>query len=764
MNLWLKQLIFLIICFFSLHTFSMGKTSSVNLIPKPVFITEKEGKFLLNPQTVIIAKDSDSKQNAILFNDYLLNFCGYKLNLLEKDNGQSNSILLTPSIELGGRMPPESYRLSVSAERIKISGIDAAGLFYGIQSLIQLLGAEKKSQIEIPCLEITDYPKFKWRGMHLDVSRHFFPKEFIKKYLDFLAMYKMNIFHWHLTDDQGWRIEIKKYPKLTDVGAWRNGTLIGHYRDFPHKYDSAKYGGYYTQEDIKEIIEYANQRHITIVPEIEMPGHSLAAITSYSEFSCTGGPFEVANEWGIFEDVFCPKEETFKFLEDVLTEVCALFPGKYIHIGGDESPKDRWKKCPKCQERIKKEGLKDETELQSYFTMRIEKIVNSKGKTVIGWDEILEGGLAPNATVMSWRGTEGGIDAARQKHNVVMTPGGYCYFDYYQGNPKFEPIAIGGYTTVEKVYSYNPVPSELTKDEQKYILGAQGNVWTEYISTPEHVEYMVFPRICALSEILWNPADKNYPDFKKRLIEHFKLLDMLGINYSKSIYEIQMKAEPAETGISVSLIPPSSEGELKFSLAQDDFSMLYPYTVPLNIISSSTLSAAYYENEKQIGNKISLVFYINKATGKNVTLTTPPHENYNTGGAFTLVDGIKGIIPWYGKEWLGWNGKNMEAVVDLGRVQEITKVSVDVLDAEESWIYLPIKIEVYISSDGTSFEKLGETDKEQIRNMKRDVIFTFEKKQARFVKVFAENYGKIPTGKPGEGYDAWLFVDEISIE
>jgi hexosaminidase len=425
-------------------------------------------------------------------------------------------------------LEPESQFPNKEAYQLNILG-DRASYLRFVQSRIVLWHPNvtpinpiyyQCPEIKLDNLMMDDIPKFQWRGMHLDVSRHFFSKEFIKKYIDYLAMYKMNTFHWHLTDDQGWRIEIKKYPKLTEVGAWRNGSMTGHYTD--QTFDDIRYGGFYTQEEIKEIVAYAKERYITVVPEIEMPGHALAALASYPEFSCTGGPFEVGKSWGVFDDVFCPKDETFTFLENILAEVIALFPSEYIHIGGDECPKVRWKSCPKCQKRIKDEKLKDEHELQSYFIQRIEKFVNSKGRKIIGWDEILEGGLAPNAAVMSWRGTEGGIAAAKEKHFVVMSPGSHCYFDHYQGEPKNEPIAFGGYTNVEKVYSFNPIPKELSEEESKYILGAQANVWTEYINTPEHVEYMVFPRIAALSEVLWGTSNPNeYKVFETRLISAF---------------------------------------------------------------------------------------------------------------------------------------------------------------------------------------------------------------------------------------------------
>lgn len=494
---------------------------TLNLIPKPQNIEHYSGSFVLNSKTVIQA-DKNSFEAKYL-QQIIEQQLGLNLEITTSSKAKSKIIFVTKIIE-EKKSFKEWYNLSISKNEVVIKATEDHGIFYAIQTLIQLLPLEKSLEIKIPCLSITDQPKFQWRGMHLDVSRHFFPKDFIKKYIDYLTMYKMNTFHWHLTDDQGWRIEIKKYPKLTEVGAWRNGSMIGHYTD--QTFDDIRYGGFYTQEEIKEIVAYAKERHITIVPEIEMPGHALAALASYPEFSCTGGPFEVGKTWGVLEDVFCPKDETFTFLENVLSEVMELFPSEYIHIGGDESPKVRWKTCPHCQKRIKEEHLKDEHELQSYFIQRIEKFVNSKGRKIIGWDEILEGGLAPNAAVMSWRGTEGGIAAAKQKHFVVMSPGSHCYFDHYQGEPKNEPIAFGGYTNVEKVYSFNPIPKELSAEESKYILGAQANLWTEYINTPEQVEYMIFPRIAALSEVLWGTSDpNNYKEFEKRLIQHFEMYE-----------------------------------------------------------------------------------------------------------------------------------------------------------------------------------------------------------------------------------------------
>lgn len=507
--------------------------SQTGIIPEPQNVTLNNDRFELTWQTLIKTNSPQSDIAAKILNDYLLLITGRKLLV--------NSVpayLVRTEIHITETGPdtehPEKYFLSVSNNLIELKG-DAQGIMRGIYGLIQLIPVDEKEKM-IQGLEITDYPKFSYRGMHLDVCRHFFSKEEVKRYIDFLALYKFNYFHWHLTDDQGWRIEIKKYPKLTEIGAYRNGTLIGHAGKKPKEYDNIRYSGFYTQEEIKEIIAYANERKITVIPEIEMPGHSLAAVTSYPGLSCTGGPFEVAKEWGVFKDVFCTKEETFNFLEDVLSEVAELFPSPYIHIGGDECPKDRWKNCPVCQKRIKDENLKDENELQSYFITRIEKFLNSKGKTIIGWDEILEGGLAPNAVVMSWRGTEGGIEAAKMNHYVIMTPVSHCYFDYYQGNKETEPLAIGGFTPVEKVYAFNPVPEILNDEEKNFIIGAQANLWTEYIPAFSHVEYMLFPRIAALSEVVWSyPKERNFENFKSRLINHFKLLDLLKINYCKEI-------------------------------------------------------------------------------------------------------------------------------------------------------------------------------------------------------------------------------------
>ena len=518
---------------------AQGGGPDLGIIPAPVSVKKNAGEFILSQQTVLLA-DTVTNKAVVFLTDYLRNKAMLHVQL-KTNNGASapNSIVLTATGTDG--LPADGYRLTITPQQILIAG-KGTGLFYGIQTLIQLIPEERTAVINLPCLQIEDYPRFGYRGLMLDVCRHFFSVEFVKKYIDLMAAYKLNNFHWHLTDDQGWRIEIKKYPKLTQIGSQRAETVIGNYHDrTPQQYDNTPYGGYYTQDQVRDVVKYAADRYINIVPEIEMPGHSEAALSAYPELSCDPSQtYKVAGTWGVFHDIYCPSDKTFNFLQDVLTEVMDLFPSKYIHIGGDEAPKDAWKKSEFCQDLIKKLGLQDdktsskEDKLQSYFIQRIEKFVNSKGRSIIGWDEILEGGLSPNATVMSWRGEEGGIAAAQQNHNVVMTPGsGGLYIDQQQGKANEEPLSIGGYDPLSKIYSYNPTPDVLTPGQQKFIIGVQANLWTEYIPSDTKVEYMVLPRLLALSEVAWTPlADKNFSDFADtRLPIHLEKIDKSGLSY-----------------------------------------------------------------------------------------------------------------------------------------------------------------------------------------------------------------------------------------
>jgi hexosaminidase len=539
----MKTLFFFFV-FCSIFTASAhAQNAGLNIIPQPKSVTRLKGEFKFNRKTKINVIDSDdvSRKSAAILNDLLLKYYGFKLEVTTNKPPKKNVILIfqktlsTETLRKDYVLPSdfaEGYSLYVSPEKIRIHASET-GQFYALQTLMQLLPVNFKGEARIPAVDISDAPRFSYRGMHLDVGRHFFPVEFVKKYIDLMAQYKFNQFHWHLTEDQGWRIEIKKYPKLTEIGSRRKETQKEKNRD-PYVGDAVPVEGFYTQEQIKEVVAYAKARRINVIPEIELPGHSSAALAAYPELGCKENyEYKVKSTWGIFKEVYCPSEATFKFLEDVLEETIALFPDSpYIHIGGDEVLKDHWKESAFVQELKAKENLKDEHEVQSYFIRRMEKFINSKGKKIIGWDEILEGGLAPNATVMSWRGEKGGIEAAKAKHDVIMTPTDFMYFDFGQGDPKTEPLNIGNYLPLEKVYSYNPHPKELTEEERKYVLGAQANVWTEYIKTPEKVEYMVFPRLLALAEVVWSPLEsKNYADFTARLSAHFPRLDEQNVNY-----------------------------------------------------------------------------------------------------------------------------------------------------------------------------------------------------------------------------------------
>ncbi|MCU4157825.1 family 20 glycosylhydrolase [Carboxylicivirga sp. A043] len=532
------------------------KSNEYNLVPYPQQLKAQQGSFTINGSTKVSYQGSEnSRFVAQAFADFIEPASGLQLQIEPIENTEliKNAVCFVEDASLEG--VEGSYQLVVTKDGILVKSNNPVGLFYGFQTIRQLMPAKveskelvKNTDWTVPAVEITDAPNFSYRGLHLDVGRHFFPIDFIKKYIDLLALHKMNVFHWHLTEDQGWRLEIKKYPKLAEVAAFRDETLVGHLGVGERQYDGKRYGGYYTQEEAREIVQYAADRFITVIPEIELPGHAQAALAAYPEFGCTGGPYEVAKEWGVFKEVYCAgNEEVFSFLEDVLVEVMDIFPSKYIHIGGDECPKARWEECPKCKKRMQAEGCKDAHELQSYFIHRIEKFLNANGRDIIGWDEILEGGLAPNATVMSWRGIKGGEEAAKQGHNVIMTPNTHFYLDYYQNNPQKEPLAIGGYLPLSKVYSYDPMAGDLTAEEAKHIIGVQGNVWTEYMAESDYVEYMTYPRACAIAEVGWLDFSKrDYEAFARRLQSHFKRFDVMGVNYFDKVLMPSPSVEKVE--------------------------------------------------------------------------------------------------------------------------------------------------------------------------------------------------------------------------
>lgn len=663
------------------------------IIPIPLSVEQQNGFFELNKRTTVCTnlKGDERKQMLSFLKSSPLQLL--PSHSVSKGN-QVNLLLVNDETDLPSS---ESYRLSISPWEVVISARDGAGLFYGVQSLLQIAEQHKMARgYKLPSTLIKDTPRFAYRGLHLDVSRNFFPKEFVKKQLDMMAYYKLNRFHWHLTDAAGWRIEIKKYPMLTYMSAWRPVKSWKEWwkgdRLYSFEKDTRAQGGYYTQEDIKEIVAYAKDRFITVIPEIEMPGHSEEVLAAYPELSCAGRPY-------VNSDFCIGNEKTFTFLEDILTEVMAIFPSQYIHIGGDEAGKGGWKKCAKCKERMKTEGLKDVEHLQSYMIHRIEKFLNNHGRKLLGWDEILEGGLAPDATVMSWRGEDGGIAAVKAGHQAIMTPGGFCYFDSAQDNPTKEPEGIGGYLPIEKVYSYNPVPKVLTPTEQKLIAGVQACLWTEYVPTCEHAEYMLYPRLLALAEVAWSvPERKSFPDFRNRALKSVDYLTR------KGYHSFSLKRE---------------EGNKSASLSKEE----------------------------------------HLAKGKKAIYKFPYYKSYAAGGDSALLDGVRGGWTYGDSRWQGILNHDLDVVVDLGKPTAVHSVNAEFMQNIGPCIWLPTKVEVQASEDGIKFETLDiiqnaiPTDKEGLIfkefGWKGDV-------NTRYIRYIARS---VSMGRTG----VFLFTDEIVI-
>ncbi|MDI1307570.1 MAG: family 20 glycosylhydrolase [bacterium] len=740
-----------------------------SIIPKPVDLKRGNGYFTIDGNTAIKYKKSQKelKATAHFFASYIKNISGFSL--------KSNKTA-TKKIELviDKDIPDEGYQLNVSPTAIVIKASSSKGIFYGMQSVFQTLSAIRtNAALEVPVMQVNDYPRFKWRGMHLDVSRHFFGPDVIKEYIDLMASYKMNVFHWHLVDDQGWRIEIKKYPKLTEIGAWRVDHTNLNWRERPQAKEGEQptYGGFYTQEQIKDIVKYAAERNITIVPEIEMPGHVASSIASYPQLSCTQIPqlpLTGGNYTNMSSNYCAGNDEVFSFLQDVLTEVMALFPSTYIHLGGDEVDKAPWKKCPRCQARMKAEGLKDENELQSYFMKRMEKFIISKQRKMIGWDEILEGGLAPEAAVMSWRGEAGGIEAAKMKHNVVMTPGSPCYFDHYQAGPEGEPFAIGGFNTVKKVYDYEPIPKELNTEEEKYMLGAQGNVWTEFITTTEHLEYMVLPRMAALAEVLWSPkGNKNWDNFNERLQYHFKGYAQKGLHYSPGNFTVNIKPSSQNGQLLVNLYSEALKGEIRYTTDGSEPTLQSEkYEQPIAVKSSFVLKASTVVDGQIKGvQAVKQNFVMHKAVGSAVQYTNPVSEYYLADGPNSLTDGVRGgNAP--GKYWHGFSGKDMIATVDLGEPKIIKSISLGCLQNYGSWIFLPQSVKFEASTDGTVFTEIKTVSNPIDINQKTalyDFNTTFIQQKVKYIRVTAKN-NLCPPGHSGAGKPGWLFADEIIVE
>lgn len=749
---------------------TIQNSDSATVIPEPVSMTQKDGNIELNNRSTI-SFSNDEISHLVL---HLANNLSYMYDIQVNPTKSDGTIKLQLNSELADSLGDEGYVLKSTKKEILIEAKTGAGIFYGIQTFLQLI--EKDGRF--PLVEIHDYPRFAWRGYMLDVSRHCMPKEYIFKVLDYLAIHKMNTFHMHLVDDQGWRIEIKQYPKLTDIGAWRVDREDLHWnaREKQKPGEKATYGGYYTQEDIREIVAYAQERYITIVPEIEMPGHTNAAIAAYPQYACTSGPFTVlpGGVWPI-TDIYCAgKDETFEFLQNILSEVMDLFPSNYIHIGGDEANKKEWKVCADCQKRILVEGLKDEHELQSYFITRIEKFLNANGRQLIGWDEILEGGLAPNAAVMSWRGVKGGIAAAKAKHPVVMSPNSHCYFDYYQGKPELEPLAIGGFLPLEKVYSFEPVPEELTDEEAKYVFGVQANLWTEYVPTPEHADYMTFPRLCALAEVAWSPAyKKDFDNFAGRLNKHLNYLEQNNIGYSKSFANVDVNTsfDPDNREFLIELSNPIAFGEIRYTLdGKDPDNSSAIYFEPFNIHETTIVKTATFIENEIYSVVSSEKVWIHKATGAEVRYTNEFSGKYSAGGTSALTNSLRGSVNLSDGRWQGFNGNDLMVTIDLGKEIPISKIRVGCLQDVGKWIFFPSQVEIALlkedSENAVPFLIRIVKDNGSLQNPEREVQdYTVQcDVKARFIKVTARNIGVCPTGHSGAGQPAWLFVDEIIVE
>lgn len=760
---------------FLLPSTAAGQTADFNIIPRPQQVkVSNDAPFTLSAKTVISlgTNSQDMKRNANMLASYIEQATGIRPAIGKGKSGAA--IILTIDKTIANA---EGYKLDADAKQIRIAGASAAGVFYGIQTLRKSLPLVngKASKVSIPAVHIADAPRFAYRGTHLDVSRHFVTADSVRQFIDMLALHNINRFHWHLTDDQGWRIEIKKYPLLTQIGSKRAQTVIGHNSG---KYDGKPYSGFYTQKQIRDIVKYAADRYITIVPEIDLPGHMQAALAAYPDMGCTGGPYEVWQKWGVSDNVLCAgNDKTLTFIDNVLKEITQLFPSKYIHVGGDECPKTQWQKCPKCQARIKalnleaKDGHSAEERLQSYIITHASNYLKSLGRNTIGWDEILEGGLAEGATVMSWRGESGGIAAAKQHHDVVMTPNSYLYFDYYQSLDKAnEPLAIGGYLPLETVYSYEPMPKELTADEARHIIGVQANIWTEYMPTFKQMQYMALPRMAALSEVQWSqPALKDYTSFTNRLTEFTHLYDRLGYNYAKHLYNVAIHVDSDNKWREILIhMTTAGNAEIRYTLdGTEPTANSALYTGAIVLQKSAKIRAAAFRDGKR-SSVTSQDISFNKATACPVELLQPTHKNYTYKGGATLTDGLLGDKGFGTGRWLGFSGNNLEAVIDLKQNTDVSSVSLNTCVDKGSWIFDARNIEVSVSADGKSFTKVASKSLPALEEQTPDNIYTYEltfpQTTTRYVKVTATSEHNIPEWHGGKGKPAFLFVDEISVK
>lgn len=746
--------------------------NNINIIPKPANVVAKEGKFQFSKNTKFVVKGDAQKEIASALIAKFELAAGWKPQITTK-NPKHNYI----QFKVDKNLNREGYKLEVSTKGIVITAKENAGFIYGLESIRQLLptAIESKSIVsnvkwEVPSVTITDEPRFQWRGLMLDLSRHFFDKSYVLETIDRLAMLKMNVLHLHLVDDQGWRIEIKKYPKLTEVGAWRvnqeNTSWNARLTVDPD--EKGTYGGFLTQEELKEIVKYAANKNIEIIPEIEMPAHVSCAIAAYPELACFNQRIGVPSGgvWPI-TDIYCAgKESTFEFLQNVIDEVVTVFPSKYIHIGGDEATKTNWEKCPLCQKRMQDEGLKNVHELQSYFVKRMEKYINSKGKKLIGWDEILEGGIAPEATVMSWQGNEGGIEASKQGHDVVMTPQSHCYFDHYQGPQNEEPLAFGGYTPLSKVYQFDPVVDAISPEQAQHVLGGQANLWSEYIPTTQQSEYMIFPRLAAMAEVLWSPKEaRNWNDFTKRLPSLLERYDYLGINYAKSSYLVSAsyKSDLEHKQVKVALKNEFPNADIRYVLGDNSINdNVTVYKDTIAISGTTILKASLFKNDKPIGKTFTDTIQFHKAVGDKLIFKTPYNSNYKGDGDLSLVNIIRGTKNFHDGQWQAWLVDDLEVVIDLENEKKIKQVTVGSLENQGSGIYFPTEIKAFVSNDGVNYKEVGKVAHPFAINSNselKDFTINFNTTTARYIKVIATNLKKSPKGD-----SSFMFFDEILID
>lgn len=746
--------------------------SDYEIIPKPLDVNCKgDASFLLKDGVAVIYPENNRKMqdNAEFLVDYVERQTGVKLTS-HAGMPVDGAICLTLDLSDDNA---EAYKLIVNDKRVCISGASEAGVFYGIQTLRKSLPVAQDINVNLSAVEIYDKPRFAYRGAMLDVARHFYTVDEVKTIIDMLALHNINRFHWHLTDDQGWRIEIKKYPKLMSVASERKETVVGRW--YSGIYDGKPYGGYYTQDELRDVIDYAAKRHITIIPEVDLPGHMQAALTAYPELGCTGGPYEVRTIWGVSQDVLCVGNDfTLQFVKDVLSEVADIFPSEYIHIGGDECPKVRWEKCPKCQERIKSLGLKSdakhtkEQRLQSYMIQEAAKYLKEKGKRIIGWTEILEGGLVPDATLMSWIGESGGIEAAHQHHDVIMTPNTYLYFDYYQSKKvEDEPLAIGGYLPIEKTYNYEPMPKELTKEEQQYIKGVQANLWTEYIPVFSQVQYMVLPRLGAAAEVQWtDPSKKDYKDFLRRVPHLVAVYDCYGWNYATHVYDVNvdMKADTVNHVLNVQL-STMADDPIYYTLdGQDPTEKSLKYTKPFTIDQSVVLKTMAVHPDRT--SKISVdTIRFNKATLKPVVLLQPNESRFSPDGPVVLVDGRNGNHSFDTGAWLAVAGNDLEAVINMQAETILSSASVHVYVRKDAWLFDARGFSVSVSSDNKNYKEVASQEYKQMQESDSDGIIehelSFDPCKATYVKIKVISEKSMPDWHWDAGKAPFLLVDEI---